>query len=274
MLRKQLICVSGLPRAGSTLLCQLLGHHPAIYSSGHSSPLVQVLNQLRSSLSDNQFHLAQFDVDAELVYERMVRAFRGFVDGWFAETDRGCVVDKSRGWLNQIEMAQLLSPSCRMLVCVREPGQIFGSIESRHQRTLLMDFPDHLAELAPYERADRLFSREGVIGWPLQAISNLQDRPPSMQERLFYVVFEHLMAEPVAVMREVFEWLELEPLTLDPDRLEVRPHESDSYYRGKYPHRTRHRIEPPPRHSIPPRIEADIRRNFAWFYELFYPALT
>ncbi|MBW4548386.1 MAG: sulfotransferase, partial [Symplocastrum torsivum CPER-KK1] len=47
MLNKQIIYVTGLPRAGSTLLCQLLDHHPEIDHSGHSSPLCQTLNGLR-----------------------------------------------------------------------------------------------------------------------------------------------------------------------------------------------------------------------------------
>lgn len=273
MLEKRLVCVTGLPRAGSTLLCQLLGHHHGIYSPGHSSPLIQALNQLRSNLSDNHFHLAQFDVDGELVHQRMVHAFRGFMAGWFAETDHRHVVDKNRSWLNQIEMAQLLAPDCRMLVCVREPAQIYGSIEARHQETLLMDFPDHIAHLSPFDRADRLFANEGVIGAPLHAINNLRDRPEAVQHKVYYVVFEHLMAEPVKAMQEIFAWLDLAPVALDPEQLEVRPHESDSYYRGKYPHRTRGRIEAPTRHDVPTRIDQEIRSNFAWFYEQFYPGL-
>ncbi|MEL6764384.1 MAG: sulfotransferase, partial [Cyanobacteria bacterium J06607_6] len=34
---KQLICVSGLPRSGSTLLCQLLSHHSDLYCPGHGT---------------------------------------------------------------------------------------------------------------------------------------------------------------------------------------------------------------------------------------------
>lgn len=56
-LEKQIIYVTGLPRAGSALMCQLLGHHPQIYSTHHSSPLCQTLD----NLSDNQFLLAWFD---------------------------------------------------------------------------------------------------------------------------------------------------------------------------------------------------------------------
>jgi len=55
--------VAGLPRAGSTLLCQLLAEHPRIYSDGHSSPLCSILLRLRHGISDDDFFLSQLDVD-------------------------------------------------------------------------------------------------------------------------------------------------------------------------------------------------------------------
>ena len=272
-LNKRLIYVTGLPRAGSTFLCQLLGHHPEIYSPGYSSPLCPSLNGLRHQLSDNEFLLSQLDVDFERVYQRLLNAFRGFINGWFAESDSVWVVDKNRGWLNQLEMVSHLDPDCRMLVCVRELGQIYGSVEAQHQKTLLLDFPDHLANLSRYARADKLFGNDGVIGTPLKSIENLQDIDNRLQSRLYYVVFEHLMAEPVLVMREIYQWLNLPEAAFDPQLLEVKAHESDSYYRFKYQHKTYSSCQPPARHSIPQRIETELKNNFAWFYQTFYPGI-
>jgi sulfotransferase len=270
---KQLLCVTGLPRAGSTLLCQLLSIHPDIYSLGRSSPLCQLLTQLRHQLSDNDFLLSQLDADFELVYQRLLNAFRGFVSGWFAETDKLWVVDKNRAWLNQLDMASLLSPQCRMLVCVRELGQIVGSVEAQHQKTLLLDFPDHLAVHSRYDRADRLMAKDGVIGAPLRAIEAMQDMPHDIQQRTFYVIFEHLMQEPATVLANIFTWLKLAPAPIDWKRLPIRPHESDSHYRYKYPHAVRTELRPPVTHPVPPRIQAELIKNFAWLYQTFYPAL-
>lgn len=272
MLNKRILYVTGLPRAGSTLLCQLLGMHPEIYSTGHSSPLCQTLNQLRHNLSDNEFLLSQLDTDFELGYQRLLNAFRGFINGWFAETAQTWVVDKNRGWLNQLDTVYLLDPDCRMLVCVRELGQIYGSIEAQHQKTLLLDFPDHTAHLPRYARADKLFGTDGVIGSPLKAIENVQDLSEKLQRHLFYVVFEHLMQNPAEVMREIYHWLDLPEVFFDSTQLLVKTHESDSYYRFKYPHQTRKAVTLPPRHQIPVRIEQEIRKNFSWFYEIFYPS--
>ncbi len=269
----RILYVTGLPRSGSTLLCQLLGLHPDLYSTGHSSPLCQILMQLRHQWSDNEFLLAQLDVDFERSYGRLLNAWQGFIAGWFAETNQPWVVDKNRGWLAQIETVQTFDPEFRMLVCVRELGQILGSIEAQHAKTRLLDFPDHLANLSRYARADKLMGLDGVVGAPLKALESLQDVPESLQQHLYYVVFEHLMREPVAVMQDIHRWLGLPPSPFDPNDLPVHPHESDSHYRYKYPHRTFARIQPPAPHPVSARIAQELYKNFHGFYQAFYPGL-
>lgn len=272
-LNKRLIYVTGLPRAGSTLLCQLLGAHRDIYSPGHSSPLCQALMGLRHQLSDNEFLLAQLDIDLDGVHRRLLASFRGFVDGWFRETGRPWVVDKNRGWLQQFHTALALDPQCKMLVCVRELGQILGSVEERHRKTILLDFPDHLASLSPYARADKLMAPDGVVGGPLKALEAIQDNPEDEQQRLFYVVFEHLVADPAEVMAGVCQWLGLSVPEVDYARLPVHPHESDSHYRGKYPHATRAGVTAPNPHRVPERIQNELFTQYRWFYQNFYPGL-
>lgn len=272
-MNKSLVCVTGLPRAGSTLLCQLLGMHPDIYSTGHSSPLLQTLTQLRHHLSDNSFLLAQLDVDFGLAYGRLLRAYQGFMTGWFAETEQQWVVDKNRGWLNQLDLLHTLAPNARLLVCVRELGQVIGSIETQHQKTVLLDFPDHLAHLSAYDRADALLTKDGVLGAPLRSIEAMQDQPLARQQSIYYVVFEHLIQNPEEVMQDIFRWLGLGVCELDMQQLPVKPHESDSHYRFKYRHATRSTLQPPALREIPPRIRVELLKNFSWYYQTFYPAL-
>lgn len=273
MLNKQIIYVTGLPRAGSTLLCQLLSHHPQIYCSGHSSPLCSTLMGLRHHLSDSDFLLAQLDVNFEQSYQRLLNAFHGFINGWFAEAEQSWVVDKNRGWLQHIETVSHLDPQFKMLVCIRELGQVYGSIEAQHKKTLLLDFPDHLANLSGYDRAENFFNAKGVIGAPLHSIESLQDLDNQLQQNLFYIVFEHLMAEPNTVLSEMFLWLGLSPISVDWQNLQVRPHESDSYYRYKYRHQTHSTLKPPKRHVIPSRIQNQLQQQFSWFYSTFYPGI-
>jgi sulfotransferase len=267
----RLVCVTGLPRAGSTFICQLLDQHPAIYSPGHSSPLFPALTGLRRELSDDDFLLAQLDQGEALVLERLRRAYQGFVAGWFAETDLPTVVDKNRGWLNQLELLVHLVPDAKLIVCVRELSQVWGSIEAQHRASVLLDFPDHTADLSQYARADRFFGPDGVVGFPLAAIEASQDYPEPLRSRLFFLVFEHLMADPKAVLAQLFGWLELPPHDVALDRLDTAPHESDSYYRLKFRHRRHATLRDPVIHDVPPRIVAELESKFEWFYKTFYP---
>jgi sulfotransferase len=268
---RHFIGVAGLPRAGSTLLCQLLAEHPQIHSDGYSSPLCSILLRLRHGVSDDDFFLSQLDIDFERGYEHLRAATQAFVRAWHHDCDKPVVVDKNRGWLRNFEYLLAVEPDARLIVCVRELGQVFGSVEDQHQRTILIDFPDHTANHDRYGRADTLFAKDGVIGNPLRAIEAIQDLPAAVQQRIHIIAYEHMMRDPVAAIADVHRWIGLEPHRFDPRRLTVRPHESDSHYRHKYPHRQLPSIEAPPVHPIPARIQGEIERTYAWFYDHFYP---
>jgi sulfotransferase len=263
--------VAGLPRSGSTLLCQLLAEHPHIHSEGHSSPLCSALLRMRHGISDDEFFLSQLDVDFERTYAHLHSATRAFVRAWYHDCAKPVVIDKNRGWLRNFEYLLALEPDARLLVCVRELGQVYGSVEAQHQRTILLDFPDHTANHDRYNRADVLFAKDGVIGNPLRAIEAIQDLPKEIQQGIRVVIFERLMRDPVATMAEIFEWLALPPHKIDPKNLTIRPQESDSYYRHKYLHRQYAKIEAPAPHAIPPRIQGEIERTYAWYYDHIYP---
>ncbi len=270
---RKLVCVSGLPRAGSTLLCQLLAQHPAIYSPGHSSPLASLLNDIRHRVSDNDFFLSQLDVDFDRSYGQLVAAYRGFIDGWFSPAQgAGVVVDKNRGWLAMVETLEVLHPNFMILVCVRDLAQILGSIEAQHDRTRLIDFPDHIDAHNPFVRADRLFGRGGIVGGPLSSIEYArQIKNPAIQDRILYVPFEYLVDNVVQAMREIYAKLGVEPLDVDPSNLKVTPHESDSYYRFKYRHKTYPALQKPEVHGVMPGIAQSLRNRFKWYYQAFYP---
>lgn len=263
--------VAGLPRAGSTLLCQLLAEHPEIHCEGHSSPLCNALLMTRRFISDDQFMLSQLDVQFDATYSNLKSAMQGFLHGWYRDCGKPVVVDKNRAWLHCIEMLLYLEPEARILVPIRELGQIYGSIEAQHQKTILLDFIDHLADFDRFGRADQLFAHDKSIGAPLSSIRAIEEFSQAVKSRLYFVKFEDMMANPVDTMVAVYTWLGMSPHRIDPTQLAVRLHESDSHYRCKYLHRQQASIAPPKHHDIPPRIQAQIERACAWYYEWFYP---
>jgi sulfotransferase len=263
--------VTGLPRAGSTLLCQLLSQHPEIHCEGHSSPLCNTLLGIRRMISDDTFLLSQLDNSFDISYAHLTTAMQGFLRGWHHGIQKNTVVDKNRAWLHAIELLLSIEPEAKLIVCLRELGQIYGSIEAQHQRTILVDFIDHLADFDRFGRADMLFAKDKAIGAPLISLHAVPDLPKGVQEHLYFLRFEDLMDRPVACMSHLYAWLGLSSFAIDPEQLQIGNQESDSHYHMKYPHRQTARIVKPKRHEIPPRIQAQIESACAWFYQLYYP---
>lgn len=264
--------VTGLPRAGSTLLCQMLAMHPEIDCEGLSSPLCNVLLSIRRMVSDDQFMLSQLDHAFDTAYGHLQGGMAGMLRGWYSDCDKPVVVDKNRAWLHCIETVLKLAPEAKMIVCLRELGQIYGSIEDQHQKTILLDFIDHFADFDRFGRADMLFAKDKVIGAPLISIHAVEDLPAEVQQRLFFMRFEDLMARPAEVMSRIYAWLGVSPLVIDPEHLEMTGiEESNSHYRMKFLHTQHTGIEPPKPHAIPARIQNMIEKAYAWYYRLYYP---
>ena len=264
------IGVTGLPRAGSTLLCQLLAQHPDVHCEGHSSPLCNTLLGIRRIVSDDSFFLSQLDNSFDPAYANLTSAMQGFLRGWHRDCGKKAVVDKNRAWLHAIELLLRIAPEAKLVVCLRELGQIYGSIEAQHQRTIFLDFIDHLADYDRLGRADMLFAKDKAIGAPLVSLNAVQDLPAEARQRLYFLRYEDLIAQPAACMVHVYDWLGLSPLQIDPQKLATGVRESDSHYRMKYPHQQLERIGNAVRHDIPPRIQAHIEKACGWYYEMYY----
>ena len=266
----QFIGVTGLPRAGSTLLCQLLAQHPDVASEVHSSPLCNMILGVRRMISDDTFFLAQLDGDFERSYGHLKSAMQGFLRGWHDGSGARAVVDKNRAWLHCIELLLEIEPDAKLVVCVRELGQIYGSIEAQHQKTILLDFIDHLADFDRFGRADALFAKDKAIGAPLIGLHALGDLPAHVLKHVFILRFEDLLADAATTMSRLHAWLGLPPAPFDPARLATSAQESDSHYRMKYLHRQSEALRPAGRHAIPARIQARIEAAYPWFYQAYY----
>lgn len=263
--------VTGLPRAGSTLLCQMLAMHPEIHCEGNSSPLCNMLLGIRRMISDDQFFLSQLDHDFEHSYAHLSSAMQGFLRGWHHDSqEKKIVVDKNRAWLHCIELLLKIAPEAKLIVCIRELGQIYGSIEAQHQKTILLDFIDHLADFDRFGRADMLFAKDKAVGAPMISLHAVQDLPEAVKKRLYFLRFEDLMEQPTACMLHLYQWLGLSPFEINPEKLNVGIQESDSHYRMKYLHKQHKRIIKPQHHEISPRIQEQIENACAWYYQLYY----
>jgi len=272
MINKKIVYVAGLPLSGNSLLSQLFSQHPDVFSTGETSPLCPILMGLRHQLSDENILLNQLDRNFNLTYQRILNTNWGLINGWFMETSKSWVIDQNRDWLRHIETLYTLDPDFRMLICVRELGQILGEIENQHQKTLMLDFANHLAALPKRDRATQIFSEDGVIGESMRSLLNIQDIDPALQDHLYYVVYEHLISEPEQVMAQIYQWLGLPTVKLDIELLQIPVPENASYHRFKYPNQNSSISQTANVYPISASLDQALKQTYFWFYQTFYPA--
>jgi sulfotransferase len=270
MCQRRLVFLAGLPRSGSTLLANILAQHTQLHATA-TSPLYPLFEKLRATWSSEVTALAQMDPDFEQVYARLVRSTRAFMQAWSADTPKPVTVDKHRGWLFCLETLRSLYPDLKMILCLRDLRDVYGSIERQHRRTLMLNYPDDTEHNLVEPRAAQFFSAQGVVGHPLRALRNLGDIPDPFSH-LHVVRYEWFMENPPESLERLMRWLEVPVEELDLRHVPQTTHEDDSYYRFKF----RHAIKPTVRQAaldrsdLSTRILATIVDQHRWFYRAFY----
>jgi sulfotransferase len=122
-MQRRFYFLGGLPRAGSTLLCNLLAQNPEIHAT-HTSGCMDVMFGVRNNWNNLIEHKAHPDNDA------MQRVLRGILVSYYATVGKPVVIDKCRGWVSLIEMAEFaLGRPVKILVPVRDIRDVLASFE-------------------------------------------------------------------------------------------------------------------------------------------------
>ena len=235
--------ISGLPRSGSTLLCNLLVQNPAFHSSP-TSTLLNLLLGIRDRASDVQQGVVKANDDKEMVN----RVLKGMFYGYFSHTDKKVCFDKSRGWCHHIEMAEeILGHPIKILVTVRDVREVLASFEK-----LWKENAGH--RTIPQERADyhQFNSVEGRLAmWmkPNQVVgasyNNIRDAVQrGFANRLYFIDFDAFTEDPEKTMRGIYEFLGEKYYKHDFDNIEQVIQEKDEYYGFDDLHTIRPKIEP------------------------------
>ena len=116
-------------RSGSSLICNILCQNPRFHASP-TSGLVDVLYQIRNLWHTLTVH------NANPCQQKLNHVLAATMTAYYADIDRPVIIDRSRGWLPHIELAEfLLGRRIKILVPVRPILDILASFESLYRET-------------------------------------------------------------------------------------------------------------------------------------------
>jgi sulfotransferase len=259
---KNVNVITGTPRSGSTLLCNLLNQHPHMYASSTSMlpAFVQGIVHTYSTSSEIKSDLIN---NREAAEARIDRVTKTFIDSWYiGETSKDMIFDKSRGWLPVIPVLKKLYPHSKVVVTIRDPRGILGSIEKQNAKNPLLDANK---EKSITKRVEELFGDEGMAGAPLRGIEDSLRRKMDV----FYLKFENFVDTPLAVLAALHDFLGIDNFKHDLDNIKNTATDVDALYLFKYPHHGSGKIVPPPSNEWKQYFSDDVAATLLSHFPLY-----
>jgi sulfotransferase len=233
--------ISGLPRAGSTLLAALLRQNPKLHA-GITSPVGSLVATLLPALSQGN-ESAIFLDDAQ-----RAALIGALFDGFYSEVHpTRTVFDVNRGWTMRLEMLASLFPHSKMICCVRQIPWIIDSVERliRKNKFELSKIFGFDANTTVYSRAEGLMSANGLIGYPLSALKQAMHSVES--GRLLLLPYDTLAGDPGFALSAVYEFIGLPRFEHDFENVVFDEREFDA------------RLGTPGLHDVRPRVARELR---------------
>ena len=238
---KQIHFIAGLPRAGSTLLCNILNQNPAFHATSTSGILEIVL-----AIRNQWENVAELRASPNKVGKTAV--INNILHNYVQNIERPVYFDKSRGWIAYIELAEaILERKAKILVPVRKITDILSSFENLYRKNAhdwqLPQEKSHFFEWQTVEgRADIWMRNDQPVGIAYNRIRDAISR--GYQDRLLFIEFDHLTNNPDESMLQVYNFLEEDYYAHDFEYVEQVTQENDDIHGIPGLHIIRNKVEP------------------------------
>jgi sulfotransferase len=245
--KKQFHFISGLPRAGSTLLSALLLQNPRFHA-GMTSPVGALFSGMLQQFS------AGSEFGAVINREQRQRLTRGLFENFYAEQGgKEVIFDTNRMWCAKLPALLDLFPDAKVIACVRNVAWIMDSLErlyraNPYENTKL--FGDDNERNTVTSRVETLAQRNRLVGF---AWSALKEAYYGEQAKSMLVIeYELLTQAPERVLRLVYDFLGEPWYEHDFDNVEYDAPEFDQALGLSGLHRVRRKVGVQARRTILP----------------------
>jgi sulfotransferase len=262
--------IAGLPRSGSTLLCNLLNMNPRFHATP-TSYTIDIIRNIRSTFSHNvtaKTHDRLGEMDA------IRNGMKGFLDGFYA--DKEVVFDKSRGWTSQLGLLDeiLGHRQTKIIWTYRNPVEVVSSIEKRYQDTLLLENGDEAGGgnfTTLSNRVDAFINDGSIVAQPVWLLDDAVNRM-GLGDRIMIVKYWDLTNNTQETLNRIHHFIGEEPFEYDKNNftdLKQSTFEFDGMYNYKFMHTIKEGGVQYKKHDVtlPEDLVEKINHRFSWLNE-------
>ena len=213
--------ISGLPRAGSTLLSAILRQNPR-FRAGMTGPVGSLVDaMLRNMSMSNETSIFITDAQRKALLQ-------GIFSAYYSDVPKGDVVfDTNRNWCARLPLLTDLFPRAKVICCVRDVPWILDSVERLIRKNKFQ--PSGIFNFEPggtvYSRVEGLAGGNGMVGFAWNAL-----REAFCGEQtacLMALTYETLTTKPEQALAAVYEFIGEKSFKHDFNNIEFDAEEFD-----------------------------------------------
>ena len=245
---QQFVCLSGLPRSGSTLLSALLCQNPAIHAEGNSA-VCQLMWDMQSSCCNT----SKEQLTATGRLETARRLISSIPHIYYEGITEKVVVDKCRSWTLEpnIELLQkYIDKNIKVVVLERPITEIARSFAKLYHQTGNYS-EERIENLIKPGSEPVMRSLSGIL-WA---------REHNQSGTFLFIQYDDLVENPKEAIDNVYSFCGWEPFEHHFDNIMVKYPENDEVYSLPGQHIVRSSIEKiPNKTALSPSLEQQCRR--------------
>lgn len=228
---QEFICLSGLPRTGSTLLSAILSQNPLIHAEGNS-PVCQLLWEMCNSLTNCK---VRFQANNK---EHLVMEYLKEIPHFYYKTNKEpIVIDKCRSWTIEpnYRLGQYcINPNLKIIIMVRPIIEIIKSFAKLYYQNGMtnMEVESKLNEMLIPDSDPILRSMRG-IKWALAQNDN---------SRFLFIKYNDLVLNPKQTIQNIYNFCGWKYFEHDFENIIMKYPENDRVYGLEGFHRVRNKI--------------------------------
>jgi sulfotransferase len=267
---EQIFFQSSLPRAGSTLLQNIIGQNPEFYVTP-TSGVLELLHAARTNYTNDNSFLAQ---DSEVMKKAWLSFCRYGLEGFFKGiTDKKYILDKSRGWGMNYDWVNAFYPNPKIICMVRDPRSIYASMEKNFRKhpekhSNIVDW-SKLKNTTTSKRVD-FWAETPPVGIAMEKLEQIITE--GIDKNMLFIRFEDLTLYPQREIDRIYDYLNLERYKHDFQNVEQLTQEDDKIHGIFGDHKIRKKVKPVPEQYneyLGQQLSQNISNTYPWFYEYF-----
>ena len=267
---KKIFYNSSLPRAGSTLIQNILGQNPDIHTTP-TSGVYEMLAACRTIYTDGLEFKAQDSATMETGFKSFLK--NGLYGFYEPLTEKPYVIDKCRGWSSEWDFINAFDPNPKMICMVRDIRSIYSSLEKKYRQNPLVEH--HIANWGNLtgtttDKRMSVWSNNPPIGPAMDRL--YQVLVQGLHTNILFIKFEELCLDPNTQMKRVYEYLEIPFYQHDFDNIEQITLEDDKWYGIFGDHVIRGKLKPVKNDFLEvlgPNACKIIEDSYRWFFNDF-----